>query len=93
MTEQGQQVLDRRAALARLEHGELPECAVCSCPWRRHLGRSGVGQCQCGCPRYRDVPLEPELEPELSGAERRQRGRERAHDGYMDSIRENRRDD
>jgi hypothetical protein len=89
----GQTVLNRAAALASMQRGEMPACAVCDCPWRRHLGRLGVAGCQCGCPRYRDAPVELELGPELSGAERRQRGRDRIHDGYMESLKESRRDD
>jgi hypothetical protein len=86
MTEQGQAVMDRQARLAALERGELPPCAVCDCPWRRHLGRSGVGQCQCGCPRYRDAPDEPELKPELTAAERRRAAHERTRNQYMDEL-------
>jgi hypothetical protein len=75
MTDAGQQVMDRRAALAAMERGQMPPCAVCACPWRRHLGRSGVAGCQCGCPQYRVPPAEPELEPDprlWTSAERRE---------------------
>jgi hypothetical protein len=91
MTEQGQAVLDRRAALAALERGTLPDC-VCGCPWRRHLGRAGVGACQCGCQGYRDT-ADPEPDARLWTSEERKAARQARRDQQAyEAIHQPRRD-
>lgn len=90
----GQAVVARRAALAAREHGTLPDC-VCGCLWRRHLGRAGVGACECGCQGYRDTtePEAPRDDLLWTSAERRRAAHERTRAAYMDELTHGRKED
>jgi hypothetical protein len=82
----GQTVLNRAAALAAVERGQMEPCRRCGDSWRAH--RCGLSPCGCGrCAAY---TVEPELKPEdprlWTSAERRAARQARRDQQAYESI-------